>query len=149
MPADRIRTTHTGSLPRPPEVLAALHARFEGRAADAAAYEALGRRNVAEIVRRQGEAGIDVVGDGECSKPSFRAYLAERIGGFEPRIPKGGGPVPGPGDPNGRAVAMSPDYYKGAAEHNPFANAVRVAPRTCVAPIRYVGRKFLDRDIAN
>jgi 5-methyltetrahydropteroyltriglutamate--homocysteine methyltransferase len=149
MAMDRIRTTHTGSLPRPAEVLAALHARFEGRPADDAAYEALVRRNVLEIVRKQVEAGIDVVGDGECSKPSFRAYLAERIGGFEPRIPKGGVPVPGPVDPNGRDVAMFPDYYKGAAERNPFANAVRVAPRTCVAPIRYVGRKFLERDIAN
>jgi 5-methyltetrahydropteroyltriglutamate--homocysteine methyltransferase len=147
--ADRIRTTHTGSLPRPPEVLAALHARFEGRAVDDAAYEALIRRSVFDIVRRQVEAGIDVVGDGECSKPSFRAYLAERIGGFEPRIPKGGIPVPGPVDPNGRDVAMFPDYYKGAQEHNPFANAVRVAPRTCVAPIRYAGQKFLRRDLAN
>src|SRR4051812_746320 len=149
MPADRIRTTHTGSLPRPAEVLAALHARFEGRAADDAAYDALVRRNVHEIVRRQLEAGIDVVGDGECSKPSFRAYLAERIAGFEPRIPKGGVPAPGPVDPNGRDVAMFPDYYRRAAEHNPFANAVRVAPRTCVAPIRYVGRRFLERDLAN
>jgi 5-methyltetrahydropteroyltriglutamate--homocysteine methyltransferase len=149
MPIDRIRTTHTGSLPRPPEVLAALHARFEGRGVDDAAYDALVRRNVFEIVRRQVEAGIDVVGDGECSKPSFRAYLAERIGGFEPRIPKGGVPVPGPVDPNGRDVAMFPDYYKAAREHNPFANAVRVAPRTCVAPIVYTGQKLLRRDIAN
>jgi 5-methyltetrahydropteroyltriglutamate--homocysteine methyltransferase len=149
MAIDRIRTTHTGSLPRPPEVLAALHARFEGRGIDDAAYDELVRRNVLEIVRKQVEAGIDVVGDGECSKPSFRAYLAERIGGFEPRIPKGGVPVPGPVDPNGRDVAMFPDYYQGAAERNPFANAVRVAPRTCVAPIRYVGRRFLERDIAN
>jgi 5-methyltetrahydropteroyltriglutamate--homocysteine methyltransferase len=149
MPADRIRTTHTGSLPRPPEVLAALHARFEGGPVDAAAYEALVRRSVFEIVRRQVEAGIDVVGDGECSKPSFRAYLAERVGGFEPRIPKGGVPVPGPVDPNGRDVAMFPDYYRGAREHNPFAHAVRVAPRTCVAPIAYTGQRFLRRDIAN
>jgi 5-methyltetrahydropteroyltriglutamate--homocysteine methyltransferase len=149
MAIDRIRTTHTGSLPRPAEVLAALHARFEGRPVDEAAYEALVRRNVLEIVRKQVEAGIDVVGDGECSKPSFRAYLAERIGGFEPRIPKGGVPVPGPVDPNGRDVAMFPDYYQRAAEHNPFANAVRVAPRVCVAPIRYVGRRFLERDITN
>jgi 5-methyltetrahydropteroyltriglutamate--homocysteine methyltransferase len=149
MAHERIRTTHTGSLPRPPEVLAALHARFEGRPLEEAAYEALVRKNVFDIVRKQVEAGIDVVGDGECSKPSFRAYLAERIGGFEPRIPKGGVPAPGPVDPNGRDVAMFPDYYKGAAEHNPFAHAVRVAPRTCVAPIRYVGGKYLQRDLAN
>jgi len=149
MAHDRIRTTHTGSLPRPPEVLAALRARFEGRGLDHAAYDALVRKHVFAIVRKQVEAGIDVVGDGECSKPSFRAYLAERIGGFEPRIPKGGIPVPGPVDPNGRDVAMFPDYYRAAQEHNPFANAVRVAPRACVGTIRYVGRKLLERDIAN
>src|SRR5690349_6821428 len=149
MAHDRIRTTQTGSLPRPPEVLAALHARFEGRGLDDAAYDALVRRHVFEIVRKQVEAGIDVVGDGECSKPSFRAYLAERIGGFEPRVPKGGVPVPGPVDPNGRDVAMFPDYYRGAQEHSPFASAVRVAPRACVAPIRYVGQRYVQRDIAN
>jgi 5-methyltetrahydropteroyltriglutamate--homocysteine methyltransferase len=146
---ERIRTTHTGSLPRPAQVLEAMRARYAGRPLDEGAYEALIRKHVFDIVRRQVEAGIDVVGDGECSKPSFRAYLAERIGGFEARIPKGGIPVPGPVDPNGRDVAMFPDYYRGALEHSPFANAVRVAPRVCVGPIRYVGRKFLERDIAN
>jgi 5-methyltetrahydropteroyltriglutamate--homocysteine methyltransferase len=146
---DRIRTTHTGSLPRPAEVLAAMRARFEGRPVDEAAYEALIRKHVFDIVRRQVDAGIDVVGDGECGKPSFRAYLAERIGGFEARIPKEGIPVPGPVDPNGRDVAMFPDYYRCARERNPFADAVRVAPRACVGPIEYVGRRFLERDIAN
>jgi 5-methyltetrahydropteroyltriglutamate--homocysteine methyltransferase len=146
---DRIRTTHTGSLPRPPEMLQALHARFAGRPVDEAAYEASLKKHVREIVRRQVEAGIDVVGDGECSKPSFRAYLAERIGGFEERIPKGGLPVPGPADPNGRDATLFPDYYRSVQEHSPFAHAVRVPPRACVGPIRYLGRKYLERDIAN
>ena len=44
---------------------------------------------------------------------------------------------------------MFPDYYADVHEHSPFANTVRVAPRVCVAPIKYVGRKFLERDIAN
>jgi len=146
---DRIRTTHTGSLPRPVDMLAALHARFEGGRVDEAAYEKALARNVREIVRRQVEAGIDVVSDGECSKPSFMAYRAERIGGFEPRIPKGGMPAPGPVDPDGRDATMFPEYYRNVQEHSPFANTVRVAPRVCVAPIRYVGEKFLQRDLAN
>ena len=76
-------------------MLAALHARFEGGRVDEAAYEKSLARNVREIVRKQVEAGIDIVSDGECSKPSFMAYRAERIGGFEPRVPKGGMPAPG------------------------------------------------------
>ena len=145
----RIRTTHTGSLPRPPAMLAALRDRFSGKAGDGAAYEAALAKHVAGIVRRQVEAGIDIVTDGECSKPSFRAYLAERIAGFEARVPQGGVPMPSPLDPNGRDARLFPDYYRGVQEHSPFAEAVRVAPRVCVGPIRYVGRRTLDRDIAN
>ncbi|HXJ53011.1 MAG TPA: cobalamin-independent methionine synthase II family protein [Burkholderiales bacterium] len=146
---DRIRTTHTGSLPRPADMLAALHARFEGGSVDEAAYEKALARNVREIVRKQVEAGIDIVSDGECGKPSFMAYRAERIGGFEPRVPKGGMPAPGPVDPNGRDATLFPEYYRNMLAHSPFANTVRVAPRACVAPIRYVGHKFLQRDLAN
>src|SRR5215510_9682446 len=104
---DRIRTTHTGSLPRPAEMLEALRERFErGGHADEAAYERALARNVRAIVRKQAEAGIDVVSDGECSKPSFMAYRAERIGGFEPRVPQGGMPAPEPLDPNDHDAAM-------------------------------------------
>ena len=145
----RIRTTHTGSLPRPPARLAALRERFAGKGADEPAYEAALAKHVADIVRRQVEAGIDIVTDGECSKPSFRAYLAERIGGFEARIPPGGIPMPSPLDPNGRDARMFPDYYRGVQEHSPFAEAIRVAPRVCVGPVKYLGRRFLERDIAN
>ena len=66
---DRIRTTHTGSLPRPPEMLKALRARVEGGHVDEVAYEQALARNVRDSVRRQAEAGIDVLSDGECSKP--------------------------------------------------------------------------------
>src|SRR2546421_7361688 len=135
---DRIRTTHTGSLPRPLEILQAMHARFEGGPIDEAAYEAALTKHVAAIVRRQVEAGIDVVSDGECSKPSFRAYLAERIGGFEPRAAQADTAALGPVDPHGRDAAMFADYYRGMLEHSPFANVVRVAPRVCVGPIKYL-----------
>ncbi len=146
---NRIRTTHTGSLPRPPQVLEAMRARFEGGSVDETAYEATLKKHVADTVRKQVEAGIDIVSDGECSKPSFRAYLAERIGGFEARIPQGGVPMPSPVDPHGRDATMFPDYYASMREHSPFARAIRVAPRVCIGPIQYVGRRFLERDIAN
>jgi 5-methyltetrahydropteroyltriglutamate--homocysteine methyltransferase len=145
----RIRTTHTGSLPRPPRILENLHAQADGRPYDKAAHEKTLREQVFDIVRRQVEAGIDVVNDGECSKPSFRAYLTERIGGFEARIPKGGVPMPSPVDLQGRDAGMFPDYYQGVGEHSPYALAVRVAPRVCVGPIHYSGHAILRRDLRN
>ena len=142
----RIRTTHTGSLPRPPELLEAIRAHFTtGRPMD----EALLARQVEGIVRRQVQAGIDIVTDGEMSKPGFFAYLAERMGGFAPREPKAQGRVVGPMDLDGRDAGMFPDYYQQFLVHSPFANTIRVAPRACVAKVEYVGRKFVERDIAN
>jgi 5-methyltetrahydropteroyltriglutamate--homocysteine methyltransferase len=141
-----IRTTHTGSLPRPPQILQAVREHFTtGKAMD----EAMLARTVADIVKKQVAAGIDIVTDGEMSKPSFFAYLAERMSGFEPREPKVKGRVVGPMDLDGRDATQFPDYYRGFLEHSPFANTIRVAPRACVAPLKYVGRKFLERDIAN
>src|SRR5438045_3634778 len=82
---NRIRTTHTGSLPRPPQILQAVREHFAtGKAID----EALLARTVSDVVRKQVEAGIDIVTDGEMSKPSFFHYLSERLEGFAPREPK-------------------------------------------------------------
>src|SRR4051812_18541745 len=142
----RIRTTHTGSLPRPPQILQAVREHFaSGKPMD----ESLLARQVDDMVRKQVEAGIDVVTDGEMSKPSFWAYVAERMGGFEQRAPKKDESALGPVDPNGRDALMFPDYYRGMIEHSPFTNIIRVAPSICVGPVKYVGRKFLERDIAN
>jgi len=147
---DRIRTTHTGSIPRPEELFEAMRADASGQPYDRAAYEEAVSRHVMEIVRRQVECGIDVVNDGECSKPSFNNYVARRIGGFEARIPAGGMPAPtGPIGIDGRDARSFPDYYRGVLEHNPFANIIRFAPRVCVGPITYIGRDDLMRDIRN
>jgi 5-methyltetrahydropteroyltriglutamate--homocysteine methyltransferase len=147
---DRIRTTHTGSLPRPPDMLETLHRLAAGQSVDLAAYESALTRHVADIVKRQVEAGIDTVSDGECSKPSFQHYVAERLAGFEPRVPAGGLPVPtGPMGLDGSDALMFPDFYRNVLEHNPFRNTVRMAPRVCVGPIRYVGHDKLRRDIEN
>ncbi len=147
--SDRIRTTHTGSLPRPPEILEALRAKAAGKPHDEARFEATLAQTVTDVVRRQVEAGMDVVSDGESSKPSFRAYLVECIAGFEPRVPESGLPAPGPVDLEGRDAYQFPDYYRAWAEHSPFANTVRIAPHVCVGPITYVGQSALLRDIAN
>jgi len=141
-----IRTTHTGSLPRPAQVLEAVREHFaSGKPMD----EAMLARTVGEVVKKQVEAGIDIVTDGEMSKPSFFHYLAERLEGFAPRKPKVTGRIVGPMDLDGRDAIQFPDYYAGFEKHSPFENVIKVAPRACVAPVKYVGRKFLERDIAN
>ena len=146
----RVRTTHTGSLPRPAEIFATMKAISAGHDYDRQAYEDAIARHVAEIVRKQVEFGIDVVNDGECSKPSFNNYIVERLEGFVPRIPAGGLPVPtGPMGAGGRDAQRYPDYYKNVLEHNPFANAIRFAPAVCEGPIRYIGQEKIKRDIAN
>jgi 5-methyltetrahydropteroyltriglutamate--homocysteine methyltransferase len=147
---NHVRTTHTGSLPRPAEMLETMRAMAAGQPIDEKAYEAALTKNIAQIVKQQVEAGIDTVTDGECSKPSFQHYVAERLDGFEARMPPGGLPVPtGPMGVGGRDAQLFPDFYKGVLEHNPFVHTIRIAPRVCVGPIRYVGQAKLQRDIRN
>jgi 5-methyltetrahydropteroyltriglutamate--homocysteine methyltransferase len=79
---DRFLTTHTGSLPRPDDLIRMMYAKEEGVPVDS---EALGRRiasAVEEIVRKQADAGIDIVNDGEMSKPSYATYIKDRLSGF-------------------------------------------------------------------
>ncbi|HSR24778.1 MAG TPA: cobalamin-independent methionine synthase II family protein, partial [Candidatus Eisenbacteria bacterium] len=80
---DRILTTHTGSLPRPPDLIRTMFAREEGVPVDGAALAARIRAAVAEVVRRQVDAGIAVVNDGEVSKPSYATYVKDRLSGFD------------------------------------------------------------------
>ena len=91
----RIRTTHVGSLPRPEHILELLYRREEGE--DVPELDAAVRAAVAEVVARQVEVGIDIVGDGELGKVSYATYVARRMSGFEvdetertasPRLPR-------------------------------------------------------------
>jgi 5-methyltetrahydropteroyltriglutamate--homocysteine methyltransferase len=79
---ERILTTHVGSLPRPDDLIRTMFAKQEGVPVDAAALEQRIRAAVAEVVAKQSEAGIDVVSDGEMSKPSYVTYISERLDGF-------------------------------------------------------------------
>jgi 5-methyltetrahydropteroyltriglutamate--homocysteine methyltransferase len=82
---DKILTTHAGSLIRPPELLSLLGAKERGEPYDASALAAAERTAVADVVRRQAEAGIDLVSDGEMGKSSWITYLYERVSGLEAR----------------------------------------------------------------
>jgi 5-methyltetrahydropteroyltriglutamate--homocysteine methyltransferase len=76
---DRILTTHTGSLPRPKPLIELILERERGRAVDAATFEEEVARAVNETVTQQVAAGVDVVSDGEMSKPSYATYIRHRV----------------------------------------------------------------------
>jgi 5-methyltetrahydropteroyltriglutamate--homocysteine methyltransferase len=79
---DRILTTHTGSLPRPADLVRMMFAREEGVPVDGDALAARIGTAVADVVRKQTDAGITVVNDGELSKPSYATYVKDRLNGF-------------------------------------------------------------------
>lgn len=79
---DRFLTTHTGSLPRPEDLIRTMYAKEEGVPVEPAALAKRVREAVAEVVKKQVEAGIDLVNDGEMSKPSYATYIKDRLAGF-------------------------------------------------------------------
>jgi 5-methyltetrahydropteroyltriglutamate--homocysteine methyltransferase len=140
---DRIRTTHIGSLPRPHELLDLMKAKFNGLSYDQQLYDATVAKSVAEAVRKQVECGIDIVTDGEFSKPGFFTYIQERLEGFEAR-------------PDQKMklfqqeVAAFPEYYAQYFKEAMMGGAiVKLAPVVCVGPIKYRGERFLQTDIDN
>ncbi len=142
---DRILTTHVGSLARPPELFAAMKALDDGSSTDRAGYEAMLKSEVTKVVKHQVALGIDVVDDGEFSKPGFAVYANQRLGGYTAK------PVPrnSPWAGSREAIAF-PDFYD--AESATFAGRVGSAATlqmVCTAPVTYTGREALDRDLAN
>jgi 5-methyltetrahydropteroyltriglutamate--homocysteine methyltransferase len=79
---DRFLTTHTGSLPRPDDLIQMMYAKESGVPVEPAALGRRVRSAVAEIVRKQADAGVDVINDGELSKPSYATYVKDRLEGF-------------------------------------------------------------------
>ena len=79
---DRFLTTHTGSLPRPDDLIRMMYAKEEGVPVDAAALAQRVREAVIEVVNKQADAGVDLINDGEMSKPSYATYVKDRLSGF-------------------------------------------------------------------
>ena len=146
----RILTTHTGSLPRPSDLVEALNAKELGRNYDAHALAERVRRAIAEIVARQTATGLDIINDGEHSKVSWMAYARERLSGLE----EIDSPV------RFRGATRNSLAFPGAYEDMRVMFAARssaiVAKRTvrpkawvCSGPIAYVGQQELRVDIEN
>src|ERR1700749_1239717 len=79
---DRFLTTHTGSLPRPDDLIRMMYAKEEGVPVDPAALAQRVRSAVADVVKKQADAGVDLINDGELSKPSYATYIKDRLNGF-------------------------------------------------------------------
>jgi 5-methyltetrahydropteroyltriglutamate--homocysteine methyltransferase len=79
---ERFLTTHTGSLPRPDDLIRMMYAKEEGVPVEPAALAARIKAAVAEIVQKQADAGVDLINDGEMSKPSYATYIKDRLDGF-------------------------------------------------------------------
>ncbi len=140
---DRIQTTHIGSLPRPHVLLDAMKAKYSGQNYDERAYRAALRDAVTAVVREQVDCGIDIVTDGEFSKPGFFTYVRERLEGFESR----------PGmkvQLFQQEVAAFPEYYEQYFKRAMLGGAVvTLAPVVCVGPVKYRGEKLIATDIEN
>jgi 5-methyltetrahydropteroyltriglutamate--homocysteine methyltransferase len=141
---ERILTTFVGSLARPPDLLEIMKAKEGGQPYDHEALAARVRSAVAEVVRRQVGAGVDIVTDGEQGKPSFITYVSERLSGFEPRAAR---PREGPWVGTREETAF-PEYYEWYAKGR-RSNVASPLNMVCTEPITYTGQKALQTDIEN
>jgi 5-methyltetrahydropteroyltriglutamate--homocysteine methyltransferase len=131
MSKDRILTTHTGSLARPPELRDMLLAQARKQPVDAKALEEAVARAVAEVVRKQCEVGLDIVNDGEQSKTGFALYVRERLSGFE-------------GEPERRAMSL-----EGREFPTLVGNLVPMQiAQPCTGALKWKDFDAVERDIA-
>jgi 5-methyltetrahydropteroyltriglutamate--homocysteine methyltransferase len=133
--ADRILTTHVGSLPRPQPVVDVVFAEDRGEAVDRDEYDGIVGKGVADAVRKQVEAGVDVVSDGEMSKIGYATYIRHRLSGFEL------GDVP-------RATPADLDAFPSVRDRLAEAGATAKYLRPiCRGPIAYEHPEPLQRDL--
>jgi hypothetical protein len=131
--ADRILTTHAGSLPRPHDLADMIWARMDGQAVDEAALQALIDSGVGEVISKQKQAGIDIVSDGELSKTGFSTYGNDRFSGFGGRSEFQADDVA-----NFPNLAMRL-FNTPSMAHIVFSN--------CVGPVELTDKKAVDDDV--
>jgi 5-methyltetrahydropteroyltriglutamate--homocysteine methyltransferase len=140
---DHIQTTHIGSLPRPHNLLDLLKAKYSGEAYDESRLSSVLTQSVVECVRKQVDCGIEIVTDGEYSKPGFFTYVRERFDGYESR-------------PTQKLtifqkeIAAFPEYYAQYFKEAMMGGAILpLVPIVCTGPVKYKGEEKVGVDIAN
>src|SRR6201992_2329788 len=136
-PETRIPTTHVGSLPRPQEVVDLVFAQDRGEPVDPDEFDRVIGDAVADRVRHQVDAGIDVVSDGEMSKIGYATYIRHRLSGFE----VGDVPRATPAD-----LDAYPRFRDRLAQSGGSAKYLRPI---CRGPINYEHPELLQRDLEN
>ncbi len=147
---NRILATHVGSLLRPPELVPALDAIQRGQPYDKAEFDSRLEAAVADVVRRQAEAGVDIVDDGELSKPGWINYVYDRMTGIEPRnMSLTDAEVESmlPGSVDREALVGAEGFYTGVWSDPELPQSDGTA-WVCTGPIRYVG-DALAADLAH
>jgi 5-methyltetrahydropteroyltriglutamate--homocysteine methyltransferase len=164
--AERILVTHVGSLVRPPAIRDVMAAREQDLPYDQKAFPDTLRREVANVVREQAEAGVDVVSDGEFGKTGWIRYVAERLGGFAHRDAKPGEHVFNPIHlireaekfPEFYEAYTAVQYYDWLPPSSASATLRQAAPTAvggrkmvwdCIGPISYRGQAAVQQDIDN
>lgn len=142
---DRILTTHVGSMPRPPELRAMLDARQAQEPYDEEALAILVKQSVADIVRQQAEAGLDIINDGEQYKTGWSGYIRDRLGGFEfLDVP------PGAGNMERGTERAKGDYDRYFADQARARTRPAVTRQmVCTGPITYTGQAEIQADVDN
>jgi 5-methyltetrahydropteroyltriglutamate--homocysteine methyltransferase len=140
--ADRILTTHVGSLPRPPDLVALMRPIMAGSPYDRSAYDECLRRSVNEVVAKQVELGIDIVSDGEFGKTSWARYAIDRLSGLEAR-PRSGPPLQHRSVDRARFAEYYAEYDRTVRSSGPNVTWV------VAGPLQYTGQQQLGRDISN
>src|SRR4051794_41117503 len=136
---ERILTTHTGSLPRPQQLISLLYARERGGAVDEATFDQVVKDAVFDIVRTQLDVGVDVVNDGEQAKVSYASYPKDRLAGYD--SPLYNAPRTGATD-----LAEFPEYAKTVFNRRPGEEMKRKA---CAGPISSKDVEALRTDLEN
>jgi 5-methyltetrahydropteroyltriglutamate--homocysteine methyltransferase len=142
--SERILTTHVGSLIRPAKLQEFLRARQSGKPYDEPGFQTCLADSVAEVVKQQAEAGIDVVSDGEFGKSiSWAQYALTRLSGFERKPIK---------EDKANPFKRGADRTRFAEFYEELDGKQAVSTTTeaiCTGPISYVGNDELERDIKN
>ena len=135
---DRILTTHVGSLPRPDDLIELMFARAKGEAVDPELLEQRTQAAVDEVVAHQKSVGIDIVSDGEMSKPSYATYVTERLTGFG-------------GTSNLPKLSDILEYPNVASQYfnDPGVQSLNRNRPCCDGPVASRGTADADKDIAH
>jgi 5-methyltetrahydropteroyltriglutamate--homocysteine methyltransferase len=136
---ERILTTHTGSLPRPDDLIEVLYKEANGETVDRDALQRRVRSAVEDVVRQQLDTGIDIVNDGEMGKVSYSTYVTQRLTGYDTHTHVPRRPRPDADD--------FPRYAEWNARTQ--AGSFSVKRFACTGPVTYVGQEALRRDIDN